>query len=100
VQNADLKPQIGSISTVKALELKLLALMSRMSKIQYQDKTNKATISEKTDEVLVQRNALLTSLLYSMAALSSSRDPNAIIQGICDAIIGRVPPRGVGAVGK
>lgn len=66
--------------------------MSRMSKIQHQDKANKSAISEKTAEVLVQSNELLTSLLYSMAALSSSRDPNAIIQGICDAII-RASPR-------
>jgi hypothetical protein len=92
VQNADLKPQIGSISPVKAFELKLLALMFRMSKIRHKDKTKKAAILEKNDEVIVQRNALLTSLLYSMAALSRSRDPNAIIQGICDAII-RASPR-------
>jgi diguanylate cyclase (GGDEF)-like protein len=92
VQNANLKPQVGSASPVKALESKLFALMSRMTNNKYQDKSNKASRLEGNDEIVVRRNALLTSLLYSMATLSRSRDPNAIIQGICDAII-RASPR-------
>jgi diguanylate cyclase (GGDEF)-like protein len=92
VHDVNLKPEIGSVPAAKALEWKFLALMSRMSKIRHQDKSNKNTVPEKTDEVVVTRDALLTSLLYSMAALSRSRDANEIMQGICDAII-RASPR-------
>ncbi len=40
-----------------------------------------------TDEVLSQRNAVLSALLYATADLTRTADPDVIIQGICDAMI-------------
>lgn len=39
------------------------------------------------DEVLIQRNAVLSALLYATADLTRTMDPDIIIQGICDAMI-------------
>lgn len=40
-----------------------------------------------SDDVLVQRNAVLSALLYATADLTRTMDPDVILQGICDAIV-------------
>lgn len=49
--------------------------------------TSPASESAPANKVPMQRNSVLSALLYAIADLTRTIDPDVILQGICDAIV-------------
>jgi diguanylate cyclase (GGDEF)-like protein len=90
-----MQSEVGHVASVLASKLVqgtgLLSAVLGLITTSRKNETEPAPETPPTDEVLTQRNAVLSAFLYATADLTRTADPDVIIQGICDAMISASP---------